>query len=134
MADMKKALAQWDVADELLVEKVDKCVTKDEWFVIDKVVATQTANTLEYTGISIEVPKNKVVLVCVENRYSSYAPVKTVIAVSDTDATTGRKIVAEGIGWCSCIYSPSYDSYVLYVWSSHANTGNNSVIVRYKFI
>lgn len=133
MSNIKEALAKWDAADELLQEKVDKCVTKDEWVVIDKVIATQTANTLEYTGISIEVPKNKVVLVCVENRYSSYAPVKTVIAVSDTDAT-GHRIVAEGVSRCSCIYSPTYDNYVLHIWSSHAGTGNNTVVVKYNFI
>ena len=84
MADMKEVLSTWDAADELLAHKIEKCVTKDEWTTIKKSFTQTAANTLEYTGITIEVPLGKVALITVINQYNNSKPVKVALVRGGT--------------------------------------------------
>ena len=138
MADMKKALANWDAADEALQEQIDKCVKEDGWTIIKKIFTQTAANTLEDTGVRINVPLGKVAMITVMNKYSNSVPVEVAIVRSTaTDATsaTGWERFASGTMECSLIHSPvSSADCELAIWTSHKAANANDLIVKYKFI
>ena len=138
MSNIKEALAQWDAADELLAEKIEKCVPKDEWTTIKKVFTQTVANTLEYTGITIHVPVGKVAMITVFNHYSYSKPVKVELVKGGTTSESiseADRIYASGCSTCSMIYSPiNINASDIEVWTSHAGATANDVMVKYKFI
>ena len=138
MSNIKEALSTWDAADELLAEKIEKCVTKDEWTTIKKTFTQTAANTLEYTGITIEVPHGKVALITVINQYNNSKPVKVALVRGGTTSdniSDEYRTYASGVMVCSMIYSPiNSNSCDVEVWTSHAVANANDVMVKYKFI
>lgn len=138
MSKVKEALAKWDAVDELLAEKIEKCVTKDEWTTIKKVFTQTAANTLEYTGITVHVPVGKVAMITVVNQYSNSKPVNVALMRSGTtsdNVSDAYRTYASGVMTCSMIYSPiNSNSCDVEVWTSHTLANANDVMVKYKFI
>ena len=138
MSNVKDTLAKWDAADELLAEKIEKCVTKDEWTTIKKEFTQTAANTLEYTGITIEVPLGKVALITVINQYNNSKPVKVALVMGGTTSdniSDEYRTYASGVMVCSMIYSPIQSGTGgVDVWTAHAAANVNDIMVKYKFI
>lgn len=143
MSNIKEALANWDAADELLAEKIEKFEGKE--YFISSNYTNAAVDTYEYTGLSVKVEANTPCLICAYDKYSYAAP--TAICIADTSdvsaLSSGSRMIAENAVTASTSKNfairtvsgiapilPTETTY--YIFVKRSAVGNNSIGVWAK--
>ena len=115
------------------------------WTVKEQTFTNTTANTYQYTGVSVTVPAYQMYEIIAIDRVGTTRPLGIIISDNNTDITTISAIIAENedvstnaMPWAKQLHcmTPSIKNtdHTFYVWVKRETTGSNVIVIAYRRI